>query len=185
MVRGRQARHIHSLGPLLGTWKGPPGHAEHDFASEDYITHNPYAEWYLNSMRIPGSPTEAYHRKHYGSDYDYYDFAAVFNKQVARWNPETWAKLFREAGARYVVLTAKHHDGFTLWPSNNANPSLAADRQHAARDLVGELTAAVNAQGMKMGLYYSGGYDWTFVLGPIRVAKDYETVKPQSEAYGK
>jgi len=163
----------------------PLVHAEHDFASEDYITHNPYSEWYLNSMLIHGSPTEAYHREHYGPDYNYYDFASVFNKQIETWSPETWAKLFREAGARYVVLTAKHHDGFTLWPSNNANPSLPGDRQHATRDLVGELTTAVNAQGMKMGLYYSGGYDWTFVPGPIRVAKDYQTVKPQSEAYGK
>jgi alpha-L-fucosidase len=38
---------------------------------------------------------------------------------------------------------------------------------------------------MRMGLYYSGGYDWTFVPGPIRVPADYQTVKPQSEAYGK
>ena len=38
---------------------------------------------------------------------------------------------------------------------------------------------------MRMGLYYSGGYDWTFVPGPIRTAADYQTVKPQSEEYGK
>jgi alpha-L-fucosidase len=47
------------------------------------------------------------------------------------------------------------------------------------------LTTAVNKQGLRMGLYYSGGYDWTFVPGPIRVPADYEAVKPQSEAYGK
>jgi alpha-L-fucosidase len=57
--------------------------------------------------------------------------------------------------------------------------------QHAARDIVGELAAAVRKQDMRMGLYYSGGYDWTFVPGPIRRATDYQTVKPQSEAYGK
>jgi len=50
--------------------------------------------------------------------------------------------------AKYVVLTAKHHDGFTLWPSSTPNPTLAADRQHASRDLVGELTAAVRKQGL-------------------------------------
>ena len=38
---------------------------------------------------------------------------------------------------------------------------------------------------MRMGLYYSGGYDWTFVPGPIRTVADYQTVKPQSEEYGK
>ena len=46
-------------------------HPEHDFTSPDYITHNPYAEWYLNSMRLDGAPTQAYHREHYGADYDY------------------------------------------------------------------------------------------------------------------
>src|SRR6266851_2051548 len=59
------------------------------------------------------------------------------------------------------------------------NPMLPAERQHATRDIVSELTAAVGKQGLRMGLYYSGGYDWTFVPGPIRVAADYETVKPQ------
>ena len=84
-----------------------------------------------------------------------------------------------------MVLTTKHHDGFTLWPSSTPNPKLPADRQHATRDIVGDLTTAVNQQGLRMGLYYSGGYDWTFVPGPIRTAADYQSVKPQSEAYGK
>jgi len=151
----------------------------------DYITHNPYAEWYLNSMRIDGAPTQAYHKEHYGADYDYYNFAPIFDREIQKWNPEVWAKIFHDAGAKYVVLTTKHHDGFTLWPSSTPNPSLPADRQHASRDLVGELTTAVNHEGLRMGLYYSGGYDWTFVPGPIRVAADYEKVKPQSDAYGK
>jgi alpha-L-fucosidase len=163
----------------------PTVHSEHDFESLDYITHNPYAEWYLNSMRLDGSPTQAYHKEHYGADYDYYNFAPIFNREIHKWHPEDWAKVFHDAGAKYVVLTTKHHDGFTLWPSSTPNPSLPADRQHAARDLVGELTAAVNQQGLRMGLYYSGGYDWTFVPGPIRVAADYQKVKPQSETYGK
>lgn len=163
----------------------PLVHPGHDFYSQDYITHNPYAEWYLNSMRLDGSPTHAYHREHYGADYNYYNFASVFNREIKKWNPDTWAEIFRSAGAKYVVLTTKHHDGFTLWPSKIQNPGLPADRQHAARDLVGELTVAVRKEGMRMGLYYSGGYDWTFVPGPIREAADYEKVKPQSEAYGK
>src|SRR6266550_4434790 len=47
----------------------PLVHPEHDFASQDYIKYNPYAEWYLNTMRLDGSPTQAYHREHYGADY--------------------------------------------------------------------------------------------------------------------
>jgi alpha-L-fucosidase len=135
-------------------------------------------------MRIEGSPTQAYHRDHYGADYNYYNFAAVFNQQSQKWNPDQWARIFRDAGAKYVVLTTKHHEGFTLWPSATPNPTLPADRQHATRDIVGELTKAVRAQDMRMGLYYSGGYDWTFVPGPIQTPDDGPKVEPESEAYG-
>jgi alpha-L-fucosidase len=165
----------------------PLSHPDHDFSSNDYIKYDPYAEWYLNTMRVPGSPTEAYHREHYGADFDYYSFAAAFNRESAKWNPDEWATTFREAGAKYVVLTSKHHEGFTLWPSTTPNPSptLPKNERHAKRDIVGDLTAAVIKQGLRMGLYYSGGYDWTFNTGPIEVNSDYEAVKPESEAYGK
>jgi alpha-L-fucosidase len=163
----------------------PLSHPNHDFANTDYIKNNPYAEWYLNSMRIDGSPSQAYHKEHYGANYDYYNFAPVFNQESMKWKPEQWAGIFHDAGAKYVVLTTKHHEGFTLWPSSTPNPTLPKDRQHATRDIVGELTTAVRDKGMRMGLYYSGGYDWTFVPGPIRVPADYQSVKPQSVAYGK
>ena len=163
----------------------PLTHPDHDFSSNDYIKYDPYAEWYLNTMRVTGSPTEAYHREHYGNR-SYYDFAAEFNRESKKWNPDVMAEAFKMAGARYVVLTSKHHEGFTLWPSTtpNPNPSIPMNERHAERDLVGELTKAVEKQGMKMGLYYSGGYDWTFNAGPIRTAADYQTVKPESQAYG-
>jgi len=164
----------------------PITHPDHDFSSNDYIKYDPYAEWYLNTMRVPGSPTAQYHREHYGADFNYYDFAPVFNRESKQWDPDKMAAIFREAGARYVVLTSKHHEGFTLWPSKtpNPNPSLPASKLHAERDLVGELTTAVQKQGLKMGLYYSGGYDWTFNTGPIEIDEDYEAVKPESKAYG-
>lgn len=164
----------------------PLSHPKHDFTSVDYIKDNPYAEWYLNVMRIPGSPTWIYHREHYGTNFSYYDFAPIFNGESKKWSPDEWATIFRETGARYVVLTTKHHDGFTLWPSAtvNPNPSIPQNERHAERDIVGELTAAVRKQGMKMGLYYSGGYDWTFNSGPIETAADYQRVKPETRAYG-
>ena len=164
------------LTPELELQKLPP---------DEYLKRNPYAEWYLNTLRLDGSPTQAYHQEHYGANYDYYNFADTFNKEIQKWNPKEMAAVFQMAGARYVVLTTKHHEGFTLWPSDIPNPTLPKDRQHATRDLVGELTAAVRAQGMKMGLYYSGGYDWTFIPGPIRDWKQSKSVQPQSEAYGK
>ena len=164
----------------------PLNHPDHDFNSADYIKYNPYAEWYLNVLRIDGSPTQAYHREHFGANFSYYDFAPAFNRESRKWNPDQMATVFRDAGARYVVLTSKHHEGFTLWPSTTPNPSptLPKAAQHAERDIVGDLTAAVQKQGLRMGLYYSGGYDWTFNTGPIETNSDYETVKPESQAYG-
>jgi alpha-L-fucosidase len=163
----------------------PLTHPDHDFSSNDYIKYDPYAEWYLNTMRVPGSPTEQYHREHYGNK-SYYDFAPEFNRESKKWTPDVMAEAFKMAGARYVVLTSKHHEGFTLWPTTtpNPNPSVPMNERHAERDIVGDLTKAVEKQGMKMGLYYSGGYDWTFNSGPILAAPDYDSVKPQSKAYG-
>jgi alpha-L-fucosidase len=146
------------------------------------VGNTPYAEWYYNSMRNPGSPTEKYHKEHYGADFNYYDFAPEFDKESAKWNPDAMAAIFRDAGAKYVVLTTKHHEGFTLWPSKVPNPNQA--HIHAARDITGELTEAVRKTGLKMGLYYSGGYDWTFDRGPIEGDHDFETVLPQSKVYG-
>lgn len=78
------------------------------------------------------------------------------------WNPDQWAKIFKDAGAKYVVLTAKHHDSFCLWPTRYKNPNRDDSVQHSKRDIVGELTMAVRRVGMNMGLYYSGGIDWSF-----------------------
>ena len=162
----------------------PITHPNHNFTEKDYLLNNPYAEWYYNSMRLDGSPTQAYHRKHYGADYNYYNFTSVFDRESQKWNPDKWAQLFHDTGAKYVVLTAKFHDGFLLWPSTIPNPNVPANRQHTTHNIVGELTTAVRSKGMRMGLYYSGGYDWTFVPGPISDRASFQSVKPQSAAYG-
>jgi len=156
-----------------------------DFTNPNFLKTNPYAEWYYNSVRIDGSPTQTYDREHYGPNHDYYAFAETFDSESRKWDPDVWARVFKDAGAKYVVLTTKHHEGYTLWPSATPNPVLPAARQHASRDLVGDLTASVRKQGLKMGLYYSGGLDWTFVPGPITSMATFNSTMPQSEAYGK
>ncbi|HEY0944043.1 MAG TPA: alpha-L-fucosidase [Opitutaceae bacterium] len=138
----------------------PPSGQFGKLPETEFFKRNPYAEWYFNSMRIEGSPTHAYHLDTYGADFDYYRFGQTFNREVERWDPAAMAELFRSVHARYVVLTTKHHDGFTLWPSAVKNPH--HPDAHATRDIVGELTAAVTARGLKMGFYYSGGIDWSF-----------------------
>jgi alpha-L-fucosidase len=124
-----------------------------ELTRDQFFKVNPYAEWYMNSMRIPGSPTYGHHhRATYGEKHEYADFLPTFNKEVQKWRPEEWGELFAEAGARYVVLTTKHHDGFALWPSSIPNPHRPADQQGAERDLVGELTEAVRGHGRRGSL---------------------------------
>jgi alpha-L-fucosidase len=148
-----------------------------------FYQHNPYAEWYLNTLKIKGSPTYLHHQQQYGDTTDYYDFAPVFDRAAQAWQASDWAKLFAEAGAKYVVLTTKHHDGFRLWPSRVPNP-LFARPLNASRNLVGELAGAVRGQGLKFGLYYSGGLDWTFYRSPItNLYPDLFQSKPTSLAY--
>jgi len=144
---------------------------------------NPYAEWYLNTLRIKGSPTYEHHVKTYGPEFDYYQFMPMFTQAHAKWDPASWAELFKKTHARYAVLTTKHHDGFTLWPSETPNPKTAGKRYASDRDLVGELTKAVRAAGLKMGLYYSGGLDWTFTSEPIVDRQSLMARVPQNEEY--
>lgn len=149
---------------------------------EFWFTNNPYAEWYFNSMRIRGSPTHHYHLKIYGEGFSYDRFAQTFNQESKRWNPREWAELFKRAGAQYVVFTVKHHDGFLLWPSDYPNPH--KENYCAERDIVGELADAVRNEGMRMGIYYSSGLDWTFNDKVIRDITDLFDAVPQSKEYG-
>jgi alpha-L-fucosidase len=146
-----------------------------------WFANNPYAEWYLNTLRIEGSPTYQHHIKTYGQDLSYDDFVPLFNEATQKWNPGEWADLIKQAGARYAVLTTKHHDGFLLWPSRHPNPFKKG--YFSERDLVGELTEAVRAQGLKMALYYSGGIDWTFNPKVVQDVTDIQTAVPQTSDY--
>ena len=143
---------------------------------EAMFTNNPYAEWYLNTYRVGDTATRRYHQQKYGPHFCYDDFAPMFNQAVERWNPDEWAELFEKVGASYVVLTTKHHDGFVLWPSAHSSPRKPSF-YGTRRDLVGELTEAVRRHNMRMGLYYSGGLDWSFNEQPVRTFTDvYRTI---------
>jgi alpha-L-fucosidase len=142
---------------------------------------SPYAEWYQNSLRIKGSAVQQYHAKKYGANFPYENFAAVFNEQSRAWDPDVWADVFQQAGARYVVLVTKHHDGFLLWPSQHRNPRRSD--YHAARDIVGELQRSVRARGLQMGCYYSSALDWSFTPQPIQNIADLMTSGPADRVY--
>jgi alpha-L-fucosidase len=146
-----------------------------------WFSHNSYAEWYWNSLKLEGSPTQSYHHEEYGEGFPYQDFAPVFNQAVAGLDFGAWGKLFGNAGARYAVLTTKHHDGFLLWDSAVPNPY---EREYqAVRDLVGEFCSAMRSKGLRAGLYYSGGLDWTFDPRPIEFLTDVLAFVPSSQEY--
>lgn len=119
-----------------------------------------YAEWYWNRLEKDtsnvGSAFRRFHEKTYGKDFRYQDFAPMFKAEL--FNPDQWADLFVASGAKYVVLTSKHHEGFTLWPSAQSAGWNSLD-VGPHRDLAGDLTHAVKAKGLKMGFYYSL-YEW-------------------------
>lgn len=150
---------------------------------EEWFKNNAYAEWYLNTMRIDGSPTQKHHYETYGKDFDYYNFASTFNKEVKKWDPQQMADLFKQVHARYVVLTSKHHEGFLLWPSTILNPYLPRGERHASRDIIGELTQAVRKDDMRMGFYYSGGIDWSFKPIVIDGSGNWGEVTPNTDQY--
>ncbi|TWT84459.1 Alpha-L-fucosidase [Planctomycetes bacterium CA13] len=124
-----------------------------------------YSEWYwcdlVNSKRSSHCEVKEFHDRVYGEDFAYSDFVPQFRCEL--FNPDQWAKSFEESGAKYVVLTSKHHDGYCLWPSKQSDQSWGrpwcSTNSGPGRDLVGELTNAVRKTDVKMGLYYSL-YEW-------------------------
>lgn len=130
---------------------------------EQWFCNNPYAEWYFNSINVKKGPSYEHHVATYGEDFTYEQFIPQWKAE--KWQPEQWAELFRQSGAKYVVLTTKHHDGFCLFPSQYTDfNSLQSGPQ---RDIMGELTEQVRAQGLRMGAYYSGIIDWQYASDPI------------------
>ena len=119
-----------------------------------------YAEWYQNGLNTGDSSTIAFHKKKYG-ELTYYQLANQF--RAVLFNPDEWASLIERSGARYVVLTSKHHDGFALWPSKEASRDWGfpwnAVEAGPHRDLVGDLFTALRKTTVHPGLYYSL-YEW-------------------------
>jgi alpha-L-fucosidase len=148
-----------------------PGFMAELTAGKDTRGRIPYAEWYLNALRVPGSATRRHHQATYGGDVSYFDLRARFDQAAQQVDLADWVRLFATAGARYVVMVTRHLDGYPLWPTGVANPHMPADYR-SRRDLVGDLTQAVRDQGLRMGLYYAGGTDWTFTRRPIRTMAD-------------
>ncbi len=111
---------------------------------------HPYSEWLQASEHIPRE--------------EYRQLAKQFNP--TRFDADEWMQAVKDAGMNYFLITAKHHDGFALWPTKVSAYNVI-EATPCQRDLLGELTAAARRQGIKMGFYYSHWQDWEGTGGDI------------------
>ena len=122
-----------------------------------------YAEWYWHNMadKKPNNVWWQFHKTNYGEFFAYPEFAPKFRAELFK--PDQWADIFARSGAKYIVPTSKHHEGFCLWPSAEANRTWGHPWNSVDvgphRDLLAELKGAVEKRGIKFGFYYSL-YEW-------------------------
>jgi alpha-L-fucosidase len=112
--------------------------------------HDGIGEWIMFKARIPVT--------------EYEELAGRFNPE--KFDAEAWAQLAQDAGMKYLVITAKHHDGFAMYGSK-ADPFNIVDATPFKRDPMKELAAACAKRGLKFGFYYSQAQDWTAPGGAI------------------
>ncbi|XP_078482382.1 alpha-L-fucosidase-like [Ciona intestinalis] len=131
------------------------------------------AEWFWEYWKGVSTPSAVYFmEQNYPPSFQYADFAPDFTTEF--FDANKWADLFAASGAKYIVLTSKHHEGFTNWPSANSwNWNSMDVGPH--RDLVGELATAVrNRTSIHFGLYHSL-YEWFHPLYLQDKASGYKT----------
>ncbi|WP_448100751.1 alpha-L-fucosidase [Luteibacter jiangsuensis] len=119
------------------------------------------SEWYSRNMYQKGTKEFAHHVATYGpqSRFGYKDFVPMFKAE--HFDADAWASLFREAGARYVVPVAEHHDGFAMYDSRLSD--WTAVKKGPKRDVIGLLAKAVRGQGMHFGVSsHRAEHDWFF-----------------------
>ncbi len=112
------------------------------------------SEWYLKRLHEDGrfrpisgwKETQDYHSREF-NDIPYTDLAQFFD-HLGAWNPDEWMTLAKEVGATYVILTAKHHEGFCLWPTKTTTFC-------AREDYIGRFVEAAKKHGLRAGIYYS------------------------------
>ena len=121
-----------------------------------YTARGQYAEWYMKQLEDPAHPARLFHDRTYGPNFKYEDFVSGFKAEL--FDADAWAKLFQRAGAKYINLVSKHHDGFCLYPSKYAwNWNSWDVGPH--RDFCMELRQAMEGTGVKFGVYHSV-YEW-------------------------
>ena len=125
-----------------------------------WSTKGNYAEWYQYGLNNGDTARINFHKRKFG-DLTYYQLAEQFKAEL--FNADEWAALFEKSGARYIVLTSKHHDGFANWNSKEASKTWGfpwnSTEVGPHKDLIGDLFTAVRKTTVRAGMYYSL-YEW-------------------------
>lgn len=118
------------------------------------------SEWYGTHM-YNNAEISKWHTEHFGppDTFGYKDFIPMFT--AAKFDPDAWAELFRKAGAKYIIPTAEHHDGFALWDSKLTKWDAKDMGPH--RDLIGDLARSVRKKGLKFGVSNHRMENWSFM----------------------
>lgn len=152
-----------------------------------FIHWGPYAvpafgsEWYPRNMYVKGSPEYEHHLKTYGShaEFGYKDFIPQF--EAKKFEPQEWAQLFREAGVKYVIPVAEHHDGFPMYDSDYTEWSAA--RKGPKRDVIGQLSDALRSQEIIVGASSHRAEHWWFFDQAMSIDSDVLDAR-YSDLYG-
>ncbi|XP_030840020.1 alpha-L-fucosidase [Strongylocentrotus purpuratus] len=133
-----------------------------------------FSEWFWDRWQgDPPYPSVVnFMKENFRPGFTYADFGPMFTAEF--FDPNAWADILEASGANYVVLTSKHHEGFTMWPSN-ASWNWNAKDIGPKRDLVGELAAAVRSRTkIHFGLYFSL-FEWFHPLFLYDKANGFQT----------
>lgn len=117
-------------------------------------------EWIMNTDKIPVA--------------DYKKLAATFNP--TDFNANAWVSMAKAAGVKYMVITAKHHDGFAMFDSAASDFNIVKATSFK-RDPIKELATACHQQGIKLGFYYSQDQDWTAPGGAVLRGGHWDTAQ--------
>jgi len=138
-------------------------------------------EWYPRQMYLEGSKVNQYHIATYGplTEFGYKDFIPMFKAE--KFNADEWLSLFKEAGAKYVVPVAEHHDGFSLY--NSARNKWNSVDMGPGKDIVGELKTAAEKYGLHFGLSSHRAENAWFFNGGMKTPSDVQDSQ-YSSLYG-
>lgn len=122
------------------------------YSIPSYSDKEQYAEWFYKGLISQDSLRINFQKEVFGEYFEYRDYKDLFKAEL--FDASEWAELFKKAGAKYILFTSKHHDGYCMWDSKYAK-GWSSTTTTPNRDFCKELAEEVRKRDIKFGLYYS------------------------------